>query len=125
VDWSGVRDAAREAGFDPSTAVTATWCGVGERLNPMGSGAPDNGRDAVAFVFPTGILATAGKRTRRGIEASAIPFARCRSVETNNFQGIGFGICMIHFVGPGGIAAEEYERILDAVNSLGVGSPYD
>jgi hypothetical protein len=151
VDWAGVTEAARVAGFDPSSAATASWCRFGDRLNVTGSGAPDNGRDAVAFIFPSGILATVGKRTRRGIEAAAIPFARCRSLDTNHFEGVGFGHYMIHFVGPGGIllgylywtydapkrglrfiltgnetgdrsammaAAEEYERILDAVKSI-------
>jgi hypothetical protein len=107
VDWSGVREAAATGGFNTSAAVSATWCSAGERLNPYptetGSHAPSGGRECVAFMFPNGILATDGKRTRKGVDAIAIPWSRVRSVETDNFQGVGFGHYMIHFVGPGGI----------------------
>lgn len=103
VDWAGVGAAASAVGFDPSSALAATWCRFGDELNPLGSGAPTNGKDVVALIFPAGVLATTGRRTRRGIDAAVVPFGRCRSVYTNHFDGIGFGHYIIHFVGPGDI----------------------
>lgn len=103
IDWAGVWDAATGAGFDPRSVLAASWCQYGDQLNPLGSGAPNNGRETLAFIFPTGILATTGRKTRRGIDAAVVPFPRCKSVYTNHFEGIGFGYYMIHFVGPGGI----------------------
>jgi hypothetical protein len=151
VDWSGVREAATVGGFDTNAAILATWCSAGERLNPYatetGSQAPSGGKDGVAFVFANGVLATDGKRTRKGVDAIVVPLSRIRSIETDNFLGVGFGHYMIHFVGPGDIllgylfwtydtpkvslfrgssgdnsamlaAAEEFERVHKAVKQL-------
>ncbi|HBX82625.1 MAG TPA: hypothetical protein DEH05_16295 [Propionibacteriaceae bacterium] len=103
VNFEGVDAAARAAGFDPADALVATWCKFGDKLNPTGSGAPFNGNPVLGVVFPTGILATSGTSARHGFDGSSIPFSRCREVDTNHFEGIGFGHFMIHFWGPGGV----------------------
>ena len=101
VNFEGVDAAARAAGFEPGDAVAATWCKFGDKLNPLG--APFNGSPALGVVFPTGFLATSGKSGRRGFDGGSVPLARCRDIDTNHFEGIGFGHYMVHFWGPGGV----------------------
>jgi len=138
-DPAGIDEAFQVAGIASDSVVAVSQCKFGTaNIEAL----VDD--DTLAFVHPTGVLCTAGKRKLIGkaVKLKTVEFARCRGfgpVEYTDERGFGkFGI---EFAGPGNVllgrlhwtwrakrfrdsrqeimaVAEERDRILGIVNEL-------
>jgi hypothetical protein len=138
-DLSGITEAMQVAGVSPEAVSLVSHAKFGKaNIEAL----VDD--DTLAFIHPTGILCTAGKRKllSQTVKFKSLDFAQCREfgpVEYTDDRGFGkFGI---EFVGPGNVllgrihwtwrakrfrdssaeimaVAEERDRILQGVNIL-------
>jgi hypothetical protein len=138
-DWDSITQVVREAGYDPDAVRAASWCSFGKMNIEALVDSP-----ALAMVFPTGIVSTAGKRKifGSGMKYSTIPFASCRAYgPADHTDPRGLGKFCIEFGGAGDVllgrlqwtwrakrfrdssaeimaVAEERDRILEVVTEF-------
>ncbi|MBR7837108.1 hypothetical protein KDL01_27775 [Actinospica durhamensis] len=139
IEWTGVSEAVRAAGFAPDDVVAATWCVHESRNIEALIDAPTLG-----LLFPSGVLTTSGKHAMFGgqVKYGMIPFRQCRAFgAADHDDDRGFGKFCIEFAGAGGVligrlrwtwqskrfrdsrqqimaVAEERDRILGEVSNL-------
>jgi hypothetical protein len=138
-DRAGILEAMQAAGIAPDSIVAVSQCQFGTANIEALVDA-----NTIAFVHPTGVLCSVGKRKMMGktVKFKTIDFGRCRgfgAVEYTDDRGFGkFGI---EFGGPGNVllgrlhwawrakrfrdaseeimaVAEERDRILNVVSDL-------
>lgn len=138
-DLAGVYEAFSEIGVSPEDVVAVSQCQFGTaNIEAL----VDD--DTIAFVYPTGILCTSGKRKFIGknVKYSEVKFAQCRAFAPCEYTDRrGFGKYGIEFGGPGNVllgrvywrwkakrfkdstreimvVAEERDRIFNVVNEF-------
>ncbi len=138
-DLEGIEEAMGEAGVDPASVLTVSHAQFGTANIEALVDA-----DTLAFIHPTGVLCTAGKRKLlgRAVKYKTIDFAQCRGFgPVEHTDERGFGKYAIEFAGPGNVllgrlhwtwrakrfrdssreimaVAEERDRVLELVVSL-------
>lgn len=138
-DFAGVHEAFSQIGVNPADVVAVSQCQFGTaNIEAL----VDD--DTIAFVYPTGILCTSGKRKLIGkaVKSSEVKFAQCRAFAPCEYTDRrGFGKYGIEFGGAGDVllgrvywrwkakrfrdstqaimaVAEERDRILGVVSGL-------
>jgi hypothetical protein len=138
-DFSGIEEAFSTVGVSPSDVLAVSQCQFGKaNIEAL----VDD--DTIAFVHPTGVLCTSGKRKLIGkaVKFGEVKFAQCRGFAPCEYtDDRGFGKFGIEFGGAGGVllgrvywrwkakrfrdstvaimgVAEERDRILGVVEQL-------
>ncbi len=100
-DFAGVYEAFSRVGVSPDDVVAVSQCQFGTaNVEALVDG------NTIAFVYPTGVLCTTGKRKLIGkdVKYSEVKFAQCRAfAPCEHTDDRGFGKYGIEFGGPGNV----------------------